>query len=96
VREFGIRLALGAAPLRVGSMVLGEGIRIVAIGTLAGLVVALSTTKFLRALLYEVQPTSVSEFAMAAIVLVIVTLLATLLPARRAARLHPAAVLRGE
>ena len=96
VREFGIRLALGAAPRRVGGMVLGDGLKLVAIGTFAGLVAALSATKFLRALLYEVEPTSVAEFAIATALLVAVTLLATLLPARRAARVHPATVLRGE
>lgn len=96
VREFGIRLALGAAPSRVGSMVLGDGLKLVAAGTFAGLVAALSATKFLRALLYEVEPTSVAEFALATVLLVTVTLFATLLPAHRAARTHPAVVLRGD
>ena len=96
VREFGIRLALGAAPTRVGGMVLGDGLRLVAIGTVAGLIAALGATRFLRALLYEVEPTSVAEFGIATVLLVMVTLLATLLPARRAARTHPAVVLRGE
>lgn len=96
VREFGIRLALGAAPRRVGGMVLGDGLKLVAIGTFVGLVAALAATRFLRAFLYEVAPTSVAEFALATALLVVVTLLATLLPARRAARTHPAVVLRGE
>lgn len=96
VREFGIRLALGAAPARVGGMVFGDGLRIVAIGTASGLVAALGTTRFLRALLYEVRPTSLTEFGSAAALLVLVTLGATLLPARRAARTHPAVALRGE
>ena len=95
-REFGIRIALGAAPARVGSIVLSEGLRVVAIGTVAGLVAALSLAKFLRSLLYEVAPTSVAEFAGATVLLVAVTLIATLLPARRAARTQPAVVLRGE
>jgi predicted permease len=96
VREFGIRLALGAAPRRVGSLVLADGLRLVAIGTAAGLAGALGATRFLRALLYEVEPTSAAEFAIATALLVLVTLFATLLPARRAARTHPAVVLRGE
>jgi putative ABC transport system permease protein len=96
VREFGIRLALGAAPTRVGGMVLGDGLRLVAIGTFVGLVAALAATRFLRALLYEVEPTSVAEFVIATAVLMAVTVCATLLPARRAARTHPAVVLRGE
>jgi hypothetical protein len=96
VREFGIRLALGAAPSRVGSMVLGDGLKVVAIGTFVGLLAAFSATRFLRALLYEVEPTSVAEFLAATALLIAVTLMATLLPARRAARTHPAVVLRGE
>jgi ABC-type antimicrobial peptide transport system permease subunit len=96
VREFGIRLALGAAPSRVGGMVLGDGLRLVAIGTFAGLAAAVAATRFLRALLYEVEPTSVAEFGIATALLLAVTLFAALLPARRAARTHPAVVLRGE
>lgn len=96
VREFGIRLALGAAPRRVGNMVVGDGLRLVGIGVVAGLVAAFGTTRFLRALLYEVKPTSLAEFGGATALLVAVTLLATLLPARRAARTHPSVVLRGE
>ncbi|HEY5060423.1 MAG TPA: ADOP family duplicated permease [Gemmatimonadaceae bacterium] len=96
MREFGIRLALGAAPTRVGGMVLGDGLMLVALGTVAGLVAALGATRFLRALLYEVEPTSAAEFGSATALLVVVTLCATLLPARRAARTHPAVVLRGE
>jgi predicted permease len=96
VREFGIRLALGAAPTRVGGMVLSDGLRLVAIGTVSGLVAALGATRLLRALLYEVEPTSVAEFGLATALLVVVTLCATLLPARRASRTHPAVVLRGE
>jgi putative ABC transport system permease protein len=96
VREFGIRLALGAAPMRIGGMVLGDGLRIVGIGTAAGLVAALGAARYLRALLYEVKPTSVAVFGIATVLLVVVAGFATLRPARRAARTHPAVVLRGE
>jgi predicted permease len=96
MREFGIRLALGAAPSRVGRMVLADGLRLVGIGTGVGLAVAFNATRFLRVLLYEVTPTSATEFTIATALLVTVTLMATLLPARRAARTHPAVVLRGD
>jgi len=96
VREFGIRLALGAAPRRVGALVLGDGLRVVAIGTFAGLVAALGLMRFLRALLYQVASTSVAEFAGATLLLLAVTLVATAVPARRAAKTQPAVVLRGE
>ena len=96
VREFGVRLALGAAPARVGRMVLHDGIKLVGIGTVAGLAAAFGATRFLRTLLYGVEPTSIAEFAIATVLLVTVTLVATLVPARRAARTHPAVVLRSE
>jgi predicted permease len=95
-REFGIRLALGAAPRRIGGIVLGDGLRVVGAGTLAGLMAALGATRFLRALLYDVKPTSIAEFGAATALLVAVTLCATLIPARRAARIPPARVLRGD
>jgi predicted permease len=95
-REFGVRLALGAAPNRLGSMVLAEGLKLVAAGTVAGLLAAFAATRFLRALLYEVKPTSVAEFAVATMLLLVVSLLATLIPARRAALTHPTVALRGE
>lgn len=96
VREFGIRLALGAAPMRIGGMVLGDGLRLVGLGTFVGLAAAAGATRFLRALLYEVEPTSVVEFAIATALLLVVTLGAMLLPALRAAYTPPAVVLRGE
>ena len=96
VREFGIRLALGAAPGHIGGMVFGNGLRLIAIGVTAGLTAALATTRLLRALLYEVTATSAAEFAIATALLVVVTLCAIVLPARRAARTHPAVALRGE
>jgi ABC-type lipoprotein release transport system permease subunit len=66
------------------------------VGTIVGLAAALSATRFLQSLLYEVTPTSLAEFGLATALLVLVALLATLLPARRAARTDPAVVLRGE
>jgi len=96
IREFGIRLAVGAAPKGIGLMVLGDGLKLVTVGTIAGLAAAFSLTSFLRSLLYEVAPTSIAEFAGATVLLVAVTLIAILLPARRAAGTQPAIVLRGE
>ncbi len=96
MREFSIRLALGAAPTRIGSMVLGHGLRLVTIGIFAGLAAALVLTRFLRTLLYDVAPTGAAEYAGATVLLLAVSLVATLVPARRAAGTQPAAVLRGE
>lgn len=96
MREFGIRLALGAAPATIGSTVLREGLKLVALGSATGLVVAAMATRFLRSLLYGVQPTSVEEFSVATLVLIAVTLVATLIPAIRASRTEPSVVLRGD
>ncbi|HVX39902.1 MAG TPA: ADOP family duplicated permease [Gemmatimonadaceae bacterium] len=95
-REFAIRIALGAAPARVGRMVVVDGFRIVTVGTIAGLGLALGATRFLRALLYEVEPHDLAGFASATVLLVVVTLCATLIPAWRAARTNPEMILRGE
>jgi len=95
-REFGVRLALGAAPRGVARLVLREGAMIAAFGITAGLIVALMSARFLRALLYEVSPANAAVFGGAVVVIVAVTLLATLVPARRAALTDPAVVLRGE
>ena len=96
MREFGIRIALGAAPSRVGGMVLGDGARLVVVGTAVGLIASVGATRFLRTLLYEVEPTSAAEFGGATALLIAVTLCATLVPALRASRTRPAVVLRGE
>lgn len=96
MREFGIRLALGATPARVGSTVLAQGLRPVSIGVLVGLTAALSLTRFLRSLLYEVAPTSIAEFSGATALLLAITLIAILLPALRAATTEPGVVLRGD
>jgi predicted permease len=96
MREFGVRLALGATPKRIGRMVLADALRLVGIGTVAGLFAAVGVTRFLRALLYEVEPTSGVAYGAATLLLTAVVLCATLVPARRAARTHAAVVLRGE
>lgn len=95
-REFGIRLALGAAPRGIARLVFADGLTLTMLGAVTGLLLALATTRLLRALLYEVTPTSMAEFGAATVLLCVVALLATIVPARRAARTPPAFVLRGE
>jgi hypothetical protein len=95
-REFGVRLALGATPTRVAGMVWRDGAILAAIGVTAGVGLAALGTRVLRSLLYEVSATSFIEFASAFVVVILVTLIATAVPARRAARTDPAIVLRGE
>jgi putative ABC transport system permease protein len=95
-REFGVRLALGATPRMIGLMIVGEGAALASAGVVAGLCVAWMGTRFLASLLYQVSPMSLSAFSAAALLLGIVTLAATLVPARRAAHTDPIAALRAD
>jgi predicted permease len=95
-REFGVRLALGAAPRGVARLVLREGAMIGGFGVAAGLVIAWAGGRLLTALLYRVSPGSVAEFAGGVATIAVVITVATLIPARRASRTDPAVVLRGE
>jgi hypothetical protein len=94
IREFGIRMALGATPADVRRLVLGQGLVPVDVGLLAGLGAALLLAGGLRSMLYEVQPRDLTVFAAIAGLLLLVGVFACLLPARRATRQGPAAALR--
>jgi ABC-type lipoprotein release transport system permease subunit len=96
LREFGVRLALGATPRGVASIVLHDGAIVGVVGVTGGLAVAFAGTRFLESLLFEVSATSVGEFGAAVVLIAFVTLVATFIPARRASRTDPAVVLRGE
>jgi hypothetical protein len=92
--EIGVRMALGARPGAVEAMVLRDGLRLGAFGTGAGLLGALALSRVLKTLLHGVSPTDPATFAAAGLLLLTVAALASLLPARRAARLDPVATLR--
>jgi len=94
--EIGIRMALGAAPRDILSMVLRQGFVIVAIGVLAGLAAAFAGTRLLAGLFYGVSPADPATFAAVAILLLCVALLASWIPARRATRVSPLVALRFE
>ena len=95
-REIGIRMALGAPTKGVVGLVVWQGMRMVLLGGLVGLGVALALTRFLRSLLYEVEATDPLTFAGVALVLALAALLASYLPARRAAKVDPVVALRCE
>jgi ABC-type antimicrobial peptide transport system permease subunit len=95
-REIGVRMALGARPLDVSRMIARHGVRLAAAGVAIGLLGALGVTRFLRGLLYDVSPTDPLTLGATCAVLLVVALVASWLPARRAAALHPVDALRRE
>ena len=94
--EFGVRLALGAAPGDVLRLVIRQGMTLAVAGLAIGIVVALWATRFLSALLFGVAPIDAATFLGVTAVLGAVALLACYLPARRATRADPVGALRQE
>jgi ABC-type antimicrobial peptide transport system permease subunit len=95
-REFGVRVALGAAPGKIVALVLGKGARLVVAGIAAGLAAAMALTGVLKSMLFGVGPHDVMTLAGVPLVLAAVALLAAWLPARRASRMPPVDALRAE
>jgi predicted permease len=96
VREFGIRLALGAKPDGVRRLVLRQAATLTAIGIMVGLAGAIATTRYIRGLLFGVEPLDWITFAAVSALLAIAALTASYLPARRATRADPMLALRAE
>ena len=95
-REIGVRLAMGATNGMVFRMVLGQAFTLAAIGVAVGLVVAAGATRMLQTLLYDTEPRDPSTFAIAALVLIAVAMLASYVPARRGTRIALAEALHPE
>ena len=92
--EIGIRLALGATPSNVRRLVLGEGVRLAALGAAIGLAAASAIARVLRGLLFAVDPLDPLSLFGAAVLLLAASALACYLPARYATGVDPAAALR--
>jgi ABC-type antimicrobial peptide transport system permease subunit len=95
-REIGVRMALGAQRSSVYRLILREAGRLAAIGIVAGLLCSLAATTLLRSLLFRVQTWDVATLVAVAVVLGSSALLASYLPARRAASVNPTEALHAE
>ena len=95
-REFGIRIALGAQSPDVLRQLLREGVMLGVLGLAIGLVIAFAATRVLRSQLFGVSPTDPVSFTAVALLLLVVAVLASYFPARRATRVDPMVALRTE
>src|SRR5215472_8350420 len=96
VREIGIRLALGARPAQIRALVLSHGLQLLLIGSAIGLLGTIAISRALRSVLFETSGLDPRIYLGVGVVLFIATLLASWLPARRAARVDPIIALRYE
>ncbi len=94
--EIGVRVTLGARPAEIFRIIVGEGLRLALLGVGLGLAAALAVTRLLESFLFGVSAYDPLTLAGVAIVLILVSLTACLLPARRATRMDPVAALRYE
>ena len=95
-REIGVRMAVGASPLDILKLVLGQSMTIILLGVFFGLVGAFAVTRLMKSLLFGVTGTDPVTFASVSLLLCSVALLASYVPARRAARIDPMMALRCE
>ncbi len=95
-REIGVRLALGARRRQIVQMMLNQGMRLLGIGLLVGFGGALAASRVLRSLLFEVSATDPAIYVAVSAVLALAAVIASWIPARRAARVNPMITLRAE
>jgi putative ABC transport system permease protein len=96
VREIGIRIALGARPASILQMVLGQGLLLAVLGIGIGIVGAVALAGLVKSLLFEVPPTDLLTFSGVGLTLLAAAVLASYLPARRAATVDPNVALRAD
>jgi len=94
-REIGLRMAMGAQPGDVLSMIIGGGMRMALIGVVIGVAASLALARLIQAMLFDVTPFDATSYAATAGLLLVVAALACYLPARRAMRVDPTVALQG-
>jgi ABC-type antimicrobial peptide transport system permease subunit len=95
-REIGIRVALGAARSQVLGLMVRDGMRLAAVGIVIGLVLSIAATRLLARWLFDVSPLDPATFAAMSALFIAVALVASYLPARRAASQDPLSALRAD
>ncbi len=95
-REIGVRISLGAQRSAILKMILGQGLRLTVFGIVVGTVAAFALTRLISSLLYQVSSRDPLIFCLGALAMILVSLLACYIPARRAMRVDPVVALRYE
>ena len=93
--ELGVRIALGAEKADILRLVVGQGVGLTAIGIVLGLAVAFPLTRLMSTFLYKVTAYDVTTFVLGPLVFIVIGMLASYLPARRATQISPTEALRG-
>jgi predicted permease len=95
-REIGVSVALGARPLDIHRLIVGQGLKLVGLGVVLGLLGAAAVSRLMTSLLFGVTAHDVPTFGGVALLLTVVALAACVIPARRAAKVDPIVALRAE